>query len=390
MNGYDIYTIGAGYYLEKVFNAIRLILEGKDNFLFLMQTAAICSLLTLGVKVAIDNDFKAAVKWFLGITVLTGLFLTTRVTIHIHDRLPDSYGRISATRTVENIPWGLAVIGSVTSSVGAKISEKFDMAFSAVFVNSTYHQSGLIFGSKIIEDVSRMRTTDIALKHFMLKFYKQCIVPDVNMGYKRANGYTVRDLAQTDDILNFLKTRASKARMIYFTGDMKVLNKTPIKNQKVDGYVSCNKAANYIADILDYETEMKIPVLASSFLSHFFPEQEGTTSKDDVFRSVLAGSYGMFIRNSSKTAKDLLLQNVMINAINDSVDHAYGKVTTNEMTKSAWYSLAQAAQRYIPIIRAVMECIFYGAFPIILILMLTPNGVSILKNYAWGFVYLQL
>lgn len=376
MNEFDIYTLGSGYYLEKIFNAIRLIIDGKDSFTSIMKFGCIIAIVALAVRAGINNDLKSAAKWFLGVTILVGLFLTSRATVHIHDTLPNSYGDLQAPRTVQNVPWGLAFLGSSTSKIGNFIAEKFDMAFAGVFVNSTYQETGMLFGSKIIEDVSKLRVIDPNLKAFISKFYKRCMVPDLRMGHNRVNGYTIKDLAETDDILTFLKDHSSKARMMAYDS----------------AYTSCNGAANKIYNELNTEVTNRSPKLAKSFLSYFFPEKSVVES-NQLFESLLLSSYGNFIRSSSKYAKDILLQNVMINSLNDKLGNfsqSFGKVTTEATTSAANYSVAQMAQKFVPIYRAVLECILYGMFPLILILMVTPIGLEVLKNYSFGFIYLQM
>lgn len=184
MEAFDIYTLGSGFYLEKIFNAIRLIADGSA-FISILKFASVAAIVALSVRAGINNDLKAAVKWLMGVTVLVGIFLTGRATVHIHDRLPDSYDVLQAPRTIENVPIGLAFLGSATSQVGNFLAEKFDMAFAGVFVNSTYQETGMLFGSKIIEDVSKLRIQDPNLKTFVGKFYKRCVVPDLRMGYAR-------------------------------------------------------------------------------------------------------------------------------------------------------------------------------------------------------------
>lgn len=396
MEVFEIYTLGAGYYLEKVFNALRIILNG--DFASIMKMASIGAILVLAVRSGINNDFKSAVKWFLGVTVLVALFLNTKATVKIFDTLPDSYGQTSAPRTVQDVPWGLAFIGSITSKVGNSIAEKFDSSLSGVFNNSEYQKTGILFGSKIVEDISKIRATDPQLKQFMLQFYKKCIVPDLNMGLRRVNGYTVKDLTSSDNILEFLSDHSSKARLIHMPGGMERQTKEEKTSgiqstyalATVNSYISCNEAAKYIKNSMEYETSRRIPILANSFLRYFQPDKQLSNSSE-IFKSVLSGSYGIFIKNVSKDAKDILLQNMAINSLGDTIDsRTYGKVATEAVTKSAYYSVSQMAQKFVPILRAVLECLFYGVFPLVLILMVTPIGLEVLKNYAFGFVYLQL
>lgn len=386
METFEIYTIGSGYYLEKIFNAIRLILDPSNNFTSVMKLSALAAVVVMTIRAGLNSDFKTATKWFFGVTILVGLFLSAKANVEIIDTLPDSYGRLSAPRRVESVPWGLALIGSVTSNIGNNIAQRFDQSLAGVFNNPDYQKTGILFGSKIVEDTSKMRIDDPALKQLMHKFYKKCIVPDLNMGYKRVNGYTLKDLTTSNKILEFLKDHSSKARIIT-VGDL-------IKNtNNTNGYISCQKAAEYLYTSLDTSITKRMPVLAQKF-SAFFGfngPAESNTSASEMFKTVLESSYGIFIRNSSEEAKDILLQNIAINSLGEAADSKlYGKVATESMTKLAYNSVGQMAQKFIPILRAVLECLFYGVFPLVLILMVTPIGLDVLKNYAFGFIYLQL
>lgn len=388
METFEIYTIGSGYYLEKIFNAIRLILDPSNNFTSVMKLSALAAVVVMTIRAGLNSDFKTAAKWFFGVTILVGLFLTSKANVQIIDTLPDSYGRLSAPRRVESIPWGLALIGSVTSNIGNNIAQKFDQSLAGVFNNPDYQKTGILFGSKIVEDTSKMHIDDPALKQLMHKFYKKCIVPDLNMGYKRVNGYSLKDLTNNPNILEFLKEHSSKARIIS-VGDLA----KNINSANAEGYLSCQKTAEYLYTSLDKSITTKMPILAQKFSAFFgFNGPAGSnTSASEMFKTVLESSYGIFIRNSSKEAKDILLQNIAINSLGEAADSKlYGKVATESMTKLAYNSVGQMAQKFIPILRAVLECLFYGVFPLVLILMVTPIGLDVLKNYAFGFIYLQL
>ncbi|AIL66147.1 conjugal transfer mating pair stabilization protein TraG (plasmid) [Rickettsiales bacterium Ac37b] len=398
MNEFDIYTLGSGYYLEKILNAIRIIIQNpdKNSFTSIMKFSSIGAIVVLAVRAGLNNDFKSAVKWFIGVTVLLSLFLTTKAKVHIHDMLPNSYGIVQAPRTVDDVPWGLALLGSTTSQIGNYLAEKFDMAFAGTFVNSSYQETGMLFGSKIVEDISKLRIDDANLKSFVSNFYKRCMAPDLRMGYNRKNGYVIKDLVDTDDILTLLKKRSSNARMINF--DIKAnspvndSNSTSKNDNVKESYISCNKAANYIAGKLTEEVNKRESVLAKRFTSYFFADKQEIDA-NKVFASILTNSYGLFLKKDSKDAKDTLLQNIMINSIGDnaaSYNKSFSRAATEATTSSAYYAISQMAQKFVPIYRAVLECILYGIFPLILILMVTPIGLEVLKNYGFGFIYLQM
>ncbi|MEQ9115664.1 MAG: conjugal transfer protein TraG N-terminal domain-containing protein [Rickettsiales bacterium] len=397
----EIYTIGNAYFLDKIFNAIKIIFA--SDLTTVLKVASAISLFLIVSKASVTNDFKTSAKWLFGVAAITGLFLTAKARVVIHDQLPDQNGRIQASYIVDEVPWGLAKLASVTSSVGKDMMDKFESAFSGVTNNSTYRRYGILFGSKIIEDAGRLRVSNSDLRGFINKFYKQCIIPDLKMGHTRKNGYTLSELSKADDIAEFLENHASKARRIFLNGTVtrtvkkqgflgEILGQTEDQTSTLDGYVTCNTAASYISDMIDSELSHNKSKISSSFVSQFLGGGHSPQEKNLFYESVLRDTYGAFLK-SSKDASEILKQNVMINSLRDAsatVSNTYAQIATEEMTKSSFYSVSQVFQKFIPIIRSVFECLFYGVFPIVLILMVTPIGLEVLKNYAFSFVYLQM
>jgi conjugal transfer mating pair stabilization protein TraG len=405
METFEVFTIGNAYFLDKIFNAIKMIFS--SGLTGVLKIAVSISLGLLAVRSLTTSNFKEAIKWMASVVVLMGLFLNTKANIVIHDQLPDQIHRIQAPYKVDNVPLGLAWLAYATSNVGKVMMEKFEMAFSGVTNNQTYRKYGILFGSKVIEDANRVSIRNPDLKSNMLKFYRQCIVPDLKMGHNRNNGYTLKDLAQTEDIALFLKDHASQARNIYLTANYttkeatantsknffaNMLGKTTKTSGSIDGYVSCNKAAHVISDMVEQEIEENKSFYASTFTSQFMGTNDNAQVKNQFFEAVLKDTYGAFLK-SSRDASEILKQNVMINSLGESsksLSRSYGKTVSDEMTRSSMYSVSQIFQKFIPVIRSVFECLFYGVAPIIVILLVTPIGLEVLKNYAFSFLYLQM
>lgn len=405
METFEVFTIGNAYFLDKIFNAIKLVFA--SGLTGVLKVAVSISLALLAVRALTTSNFKEAIKWMLGVIVLTALFLNTKAKVVIHDQLPDSHRRMQAAYVVDDVPWGLAWIAYATSNVGKVMMEKFESAFSGVTNNQTYRKYAILFGSKVIEDANRVSIKNPDLKSNILKFYRQCIVPDLMMGHNRKNGYTLIDLSQTEDIASFLKDHASRARNIYLSASYSrkeastnksknmlasVLSRSNRASSSVDGYISCNQAAHIISDMVEQEIEEKKGFYASTFTSQFMGKNNNAQIKNQFFEAVLKDTYGAFLK-SSRDASEILKQNVMINSLGESsksLSRSYGKRVSDEMTRSSMYSVSQIFQKFIPVIRSVFECLFYGVAPIILILLVTPIGLEVLKNYAFSFLYLQM
>lgn len=403
MQVFEIYTLGTGYYLEKILNALRLII-GDGGFISLLKISSMSALIILAIRASVSTDYKAISRWILSAVVVVSLFVGTRAKVLIHDTLPDAYGRVSVARVVENIPWGLAAIASITSTAGNYLGEKFESAFAGVFNNASYQKTGMLFGTKIVEDTANLRVTDQQINQFMLRFYRGCVVPDVLMGKKRKNGYTIAELVAAEDLANFLAEHSSRARMLTYSGE---LDKYPLPSsagvsKTIQGYITCKRAAQRLESAFKVESSYLEKALSSSFLRHFFPGSsqqigglKGKQAADPSFQAILQDSYSLFIK-SGRSASDIIKQTTMINALKDSVDHggnvaeAYTSVTTNKIVESSFSSLSKWASKLSLQLKSAFEAVIYGLFPLVLILLVTPIGMEVLKNYVMSFIYLQM
>jgi len=382
---FEIYTLGTGYFLEKVFHAIRVVMSG-NAFVSLLKLGVIIGLLIKIVSSVFTFQVKSMILWFFQVTAITGVLLVPTADVWIVDELPDKYGMTGAARHVEKVPFGLAAMASVTSQAGHWLGQQFEGAFSTTFPNETYQKTGVLFGAKIIEDTMNLRSYDANLTSAFSTFYNSCLLPDLQMGLLRNNGFTYQDIGETQDLIGFLATRSSKARQMVYD---KIFEKFNTKNHKVaNGYISCYTAANILKDKIDKEADMSMPYLAKGFFAQFFPDDK-SPNKEAIFRSTFRDSYAMFL-GEAQDEKNLLMQNISINALNDSVGNAYSKSVIKKTTDVYFSSMASIASKFILNIKAAFEIMIYALFPIAVMLMLAPGGAAILKNYFLSLIYLQL
>ena len=168
------------------------------------------------------QNFKSIATWFIQVLLVTGIFVVPTARIHIFDKLPNEYGLESAARTVDGVPLGLAFMASITSKTGYFLMEKFEDAFSGTFPHTK--RSNILFGSKIIEDTMELRPEDNNIKAAFSSFTKQCLLRDIAAGKLREGGFTVKELSDSENILEFLAKRTAKERRMYYNNEIKALN----------------------------------------------------------------------------------------------------------------------------------------------------------------------
>ena len=275
-------------------------------------------------------------------------------------------------------------MASITSKSGYFLMEKFEDAFSGTFPHTK--RSNILFGSKIIEDTMELRPEDGNIKAAFSSFTKQCLLRDIKAGKLREGGFTVKELADSENILEFLAKRTAISRRMYYDNEIKALNTSGYAQN--NGLILCNKVANILKEAVDKETNQRIPGLAKGFFGHFFPKNI-PMNYEQVFRNSLQGTYSAFL-NSSRNASDIIKQAVAVNSFKDNVETSFANVVTQKTSERYYSSMANLASKSIVFLRALFELLIYGLFPIAVILLLTPGSYPILKNYFISFVYLQL
>ena len=92
---------------------------------------------------------------------------------------------------------------------------------------------------------------------------------------------------------------------------------------------------------------------------------------------------------------------MLLNAIHDAGEQwaseagnaaalsAYTETRAEAQTVAAYRAIGRQAETWVPLLRIVFECLYVGAFPMAVLLMLTPAGGSFFRAYLGGFVWLQ-
>jgi conjugal transfer mating pair stabilization protein TraG len=262
------------------------------GFTGLMKQVTVISLLIVIIKYLLAPDFKSVALWFIQVLVVTSILVVPTARVHIHDKLPNSYGFTPAPRVVDDVPLGLAFMASITSRAGNFLMGEFEGAFSGTF--SVNKRSNILFGSKIIEDTMDLRPENANIKATFRMFTSECLLKDVKAGMNRKNGYTVQDLKSAEDLLGFLAERTSKARRMYYGNSLRTLNYNNHSADVGDSYISCNKVAKIIKEAVEKETETIIPKMARGFFAKFFPKNS-PKNFDQAFRNSLSGTYELFL-----------------------------------------------------------------------------------------------
>ena len=93
-----------------------------------------------------------------------------------------------------------------------------------------------------------------------------------------------------------------------------------------------------------------------------------------------------------------MFQQMVLNAVHDAGEQwaaeagnaaalrAYTEARAEAQTVSAYRAIGRQAETWVSLLKIVFECLYIGAFPIAVLLMLTPAGTAIFRSYVTGLI----
>lgn len=368
-----IYTYGGGEALNLVFQGIAMTLGQGGVLNSMLKISGSIGIMWAAIVAVVRGSINEAGKWFFWFILCINIFILPKGSIWIKDELSKDHYKI------DNVPLVMGIIASNVSTIGNGITKTMEQNFS-VPDDVKYHKTGMVFASKLVSMSTHFKVIDADFKENLDNFVNRCIVYDSMIGYK----YTKNELKTTDDIWNLVKTNASEA--------LGMMYRYPKAASKEAEIITCKAAA------LTIEKEWKNQI---QLLSIKYGNKISQNSKTDIkiyFQNSLAGTFG-YLTNLSKSAEDVIKQEMMINAIDEA---SHNKVTelggpTNYAStkallqqRSTYQITGELAGRLLPAMKVVLEAIAYGAFLFVIILAVMPNGYRIISTYFGLLIWIQM
>jgi conjugal transfer mating pair stabilization protein TraG len=363
----EIFTIGGGEYIVNVFNAVSA-WTGGGGFRSLLRVVMVMGLIYTLLVVAFSLDWRAWFNWFLGATLMYGALIVPTMTVRVTDRLNPSL----APATVANVPLGLAMIASVSSTAGDWLTRTAETVF--VMPGSLQMSSnGMIYGARLWDRTQDFRIRDPRISANLEEYMKQCLFYDILLGFKSFD-----TIANSNDILTEMGP-GSPARGMKFVPE----SGPPTIVTCQLGYTAIATGVSTYSDTALEEEGRKIfpgltPALARSKLIADLP--------------VVANHF----HGSSQTAQQIFQQRSLVNAflqaranLGAADGDTFAVLRAEEQARNTYTSIAEQAMTWVPLLNIVLTVVFYAMFPVIFPLFLIPrSGTPALKGYFTGFFYL--
>ena len=365
MSSYTVWSYGGGEQLWYVFNAVATIFK-HDEYSYAFYIAATLFGIWVLITSIVSNKAMVPIKWMFWFWLSTTLMLAPKTDIMISDPVT------KFEKTVGDVPWVLGMSAGIISSIGHSMTSLVETYFSLPDYQS-YGGNGMMFASKILKNMDKYRIRNGVLKENMSRFIEQCVVLEAMMGGK----YTVKDLKESQNIWELVSTNANPINGFSYRDEA----------TKHTDIVTCKEGVANLTRDLKKETK----AVAGYLGRRNMPNRDKTTSEvvfENYFNEKLTSSY-QFMSGIAENAESILKQEMMINAIEDvSLNYAASKAAIQQR---AWYlTTGELASGFLIGLKVVMDCLAYGGFIFIAIMVMLPTGINILGKYLQILIWLQL
>ena len=381
---WEIYAYHNTESLAGIFNAIAAIVA-SGTYLSAIAAVAFCGFVAALIAYMFSPEKLQGWKWIISVVLVYGVLFVPRVTVGVVDKTGGT-----PVRVVANVPFGMAALGGLTSSIGNSITELFETAFqtlpgpAALPAELSYQQNGLMFGSRLIQETRRASIPDPAVRTDLVNFVGNCTTFDI------ADGTISPAAFSSSADLWATMAATNPARFSIITTAAGVTTNTCDQ-------VYASIGARLPAQITDLTGKLGL---------RLNPSLAAVAAQAAVVNQIPQAYIRGQIAAAAATASDLIRQNAMINAINDAGEMgcqkindpscmmlATGRAAAVASQNAAWINGAKIAEQALPVVRNVAEAMCYAVFPLIVLLLFLSSGrntLLMLAGYATALISIQL
>ena len=377
---FDIITFGNSLLLNDVFNAVASVF-GNDSYSVALGTCMTAA--SIGIMIsAVLQGKMVNLLWFLQVIFLYMLLVVPKVTVNIIDKTDIDPAHVVGgwtVRRVDNVPIGLALTASSVSTFSSWLTTSFETVFSLPN-EMRFQTNGPLFGQSLIKKAMSYKVQNPELQESLKSFWQSCVFYDIALGF-----YTFGDLAKETDILSFVGTHTVQTRGFYLGG-----SGAPTFETCADGVSQLRTQIDN--DLFDAQQSIGNTVRTTMPSSNQVAAS-GWAAMPVAFQ---------YLTSVSISAKNLLMQSVMANSMDDGLNALAGNADANAAIQA--YALARAEREretsfgtmgkmagdMMPLLRNMIEGLIYAVFPLVGLAIMFPNGWKAMGYYAKMLIWIGL
>ncbi|MBK6357288.1 MAG: conjugal transfer protein TraG N-terminal domain-containing protein [Betaproteobacteria bacterium] len=382
---WEIYAYQNADSLFGVFNAAAAI-HASGDYAAALAAVAFCGFVAALIAYAFAPEKLQGWKWLGTVVLVFSVLIVPKVTVGIVDKTGGS-----AVKIVGNVPFGVAALGSITSTIGNTLTGLFETAFQvipgagALPVELSYQQNGLMFGNRLIRETGNVVFQDPAFRTDLINFIHNCTTYDLIDGTLDPAVFSA-----SDDVWPLMAS-PNPARFSTLTGTGSSVGIDTCPNV----YLSLNG-----------RLPAQITRIQGRLAFQLNPTLPGAAAAAAIAGQIQQAYLKDSIASAAATAADIIRQNAMLNALEDTskivgqkvndpaaMVLAVGRAQAVAQQNASWLNYGKVAEQALPVFRNVVEAVTYAMFPLFVMLLLLTSGRETMlafKGYAAVLIWIQL
>ena len=382
---WEIYAYQNADSLFGVFNAAAAI-HASNDYASAVAAVAFCGFVAALIAYAFAPEKLQGWKWLGSVVLVFGILIVPKVTVGVVDKTGGS-----AVKVVDNVPFGVALLGSLTSTIGHTLTGLFETAFQvipgagALPAELSYQQNGLMFGNRLVRETGNVVFQDPAFRTDLVNFIHNCTTYDLIDGTLDPANFSA-----SDDVWPLMAS-PNPARFSTLTG--------------AGGAVGVDTCPNVYLS-LNGRLPAQLQRIQGRLAFQLNPTLPGAAAAAAIAGQIQQAYLKNSIANASATAADIMRQNAMLNALEDTgkivgqkvndpaaMVLAVGRAQAVAQMNASWLNYGKVAEQALPVFRNVIEAVTYALFPLFVLLLLLTSGRETMlafKGYAAILIWIQL
>jgi conjugal transfer mating pair stabilization protein TraG len=382
---WEIYAYQNSDSLFGIFNAAAAI-HASSDYAAAVAAVAFCGFVAALIAYAFAPEKLQGWKWLATVLLVFSILIVPRVTVGIVDKTGGS-----AVKVVANVPLGIAMLGSVTSTIGHTLTGLFETAFQVIPgvgglpSELTYEKNGLMFGNRLIRDTGNVVFQDPNFRTDLINYIHNCTMYDLIDGTVDPGTFS-----SSDDVWALMSTpNPARFTTVSAGGGATTVDTCPNVYTNLNGRLPA-----------------QITRIQGKLAFQLNPTLPSATAAAAIAGQIQQAYVKNSIATAAASAADLIRQNAVLNAINDtssiigqkvndpaSIVLAVGRAQAVAQQNATWLNYGKVAEQSLPVFRNVIEAVTYALFPLFVLLLLLTSGRETMiafKGYAAILIWIQL
>lgn len=368
----EVYTTGGGYYLYDIFNFLALFTSGS-GFQDMLVVGIVLGVFYTVTKMTFTGSLNGILPYIATVAVVGALGIGPKARVIVMD----STYPLEIYGTVDNVPYSVAMVANLATKTSYDLTRRMEALLSTPD-NLVYQEHGILFGASLMAQATRWKAVTASVHQNLVNFMENCMVDGTNIGLVDLDA-----LVTSGDLAGFIGTNVPGALAYYDEG-------AGATTGCAAGWAGLEaELGDEVTRILQARAAARAPRTGNAAGTVELAALTGTMEDFQNMMGLAGYSATSYLKQSMLVlALDDAAGRLIANSGNAAAMELYQAARAESQTRSSYQIVGANATKWVPLLKITFETLYYGAFPLAMLLMMTPMAAAVAKGYFGGYVWL--